>query len=151
MFDWYKFENFFDEILLVDSKSCNLTQRETYKEKGELKTKEINISVELIEVESPLDLIINNHNTEIVNYYPNNIFERIFKRRKNLKFDFDDSVFILSSDKTKSILDTDCKIYEIKEDNKIIIGKRTRLIGYQSGEKIYAYADPESYKTLIIK
>jgi len=73
------------------------------------------------------------------------------KRKKNLKFDFDDSVFILSSDKTKSILDTDCKIYEIKEDNKIIIGKRTRLIGYQSGEKIYAYADPESYKTLIIK
>lgn len=145
-----EYSEFFDDIIISNEKTFCLNYKETFKEGDVIKFKEINETLELIEVKSPLDLIIDNPNIESVDWYPKNIFSKLFKKREKIKFEGDENHFVMISEKTKSIFNTNCKTFEIKEDNKVIIGKRGRLIISKSEGKLFANIDFKNYKTILI-
>lgn len=144
--------NFFDEIIIADSNPFTISYVETYKESGEIKTKKKNELLELKEIDSILDLI-ENDNIKVLDYYPKTFFKKIFNIRGKceLKFDGDENNFVFMSEKTSKLFKTNCKTYNLNEDNKIIIGKRSRLIIYQKEGKTFTHLDKENFRTIIIK
>lgn len=151
MIDWNELNNFFDNVIVSDSNPFHLNYTETYKVGSNITSKEVNEIIELYEVKSPLELIINNKNIEQVNYYPKNIFQKLFKKRPEIKFDGDETNFILLSDNLKDIFKTNCLTYNLNEDNKVVIGKKGRLIIMEESGKIFANINDENYRTIIVK
>jgi hypothetical protein len=146
--DYYEF---FDNFIEVTSNPFELKYTETYKEGGEVKSKEHNQLIELKLVNSPIDLITHNSNVEVLDYYPKSIFEKIFKRKKsNLEFDSNHH-FVFMSNKTYEMLKPNCKVFNIDEDDKVVIGKKGTLITMAKDGKIWAYSDNSNYKTILLK
>lgn len=147
------FLKFFDNFIIADSNPFNLNYTETYKEGGEVKSKDIKETIQLTEVNSPIDLIINNSNKETLDYYPKSFFKKLFniKSKTTLGFEGGDEYFIFMSEKTSQIFKTNCKIYNLEEDDKVVIAKKSSIIIYQKKDKLFAYSDPLNYKTLLIR
>jgi hypothetical protein len=146
-------DNFFSDFLVVHSNPYELISFETLKENGTIKTKQHKQTIELIEVSSPIELILNNGNFQYIDYYPNSFLKKIFniKNDKEMNFTGNENNFVLMSKKTAEIFKTNCKVHLIEEDDKVIIGNRSLLITYQSGEKSYAWCDVNNFKTIIIR
>ena len=73
------FSDFFDNFIIADSNPFNINYTETYKENGKVVSKDVKQTIELVEVSSPVDLIINNSNIETVDYYPKTFLKKLFK------------------------------------------------------------------------
>jgi hypothetical protein len=147
------FSDFFDNFIIADSNPFNLNYTETYKENGKVVSKDVKQTIELVEVSSPVDLIINNSNIETVDYYPKTFLKKLFKikNKVNLSFESDDSYFVFLSDKTSQIFKTDCKRYNLEEDDKVIIVKKSSIIIYEENNKLFAYSDPSNFRTILIR
>lgn len=154
MIDTQDLTHLFSDFIIADSNPFNLTLTETFKEGGEVKSKEIKHRIDLIEVSSPTEVIFKNSNTEIIDYYPKTWFKKIFNI-KNLKelpnISLDENSFVFMSEKTSKIFKTESKVYNLEEDDKIIIGKRSLLIIFNKEGKTYAWSDPSNYKTILIR
>lgn len=152
MIDIENYSDFFDDYLTADSKSFSIINIEKYKEGGQIKSKETSQKVELVEVNSPIDLILNNQNFEVIDYYPKTIFKKLFGKKTKLEFDqIDRNSFIFASEKTSKLFSLNATTHILQEDDKIIIGKRTMLVTYQDGDKLYAWSEPSSYKTILLR
>lgn len=152
MIDIENYSDFFDDYLTADNKSFTIVNTEKYKESGELKSKETSQRVELIEVNSPIDLILDNQNFEVIDYYPKTIFKKLFGKKPKLELEqVDNNSFIFASETTSKLLSSNVKTHKLNEDNKIIIGKRTMLVTYQDGGKLYAWSEPSSYRTILLR
>ena len=151
MFNTEDFIEFFDDFVFADSNPFNLSYIETFKESEKIISKEIKKTIDLTEIESPIDLILNNNNFEIVDYYPKSILKRIFKKNKQLGFEGDENNFVFMSEKTSKIFKTNCKIYPLSEDDKVVIGKRSQLIIYQKENKLFGHVNQENIKTILIE
>jgi hypothetical protein len=147
------FSHLFSDFVIADSNPFKLSTQETYKEGGELKSKTNDINIDLAEVNSPIDLILTNNNFEIVEYYPNTFLKKLFRLKNSdgLKFDGTDNHFVFMSEKTSKIFKTNCKVYPLQEDNKVIIGRRSMIIIHQKDEKYFMWSDPSNYKTILIR
>mgnify|MGYP003342607466 CR=1 FL=1 len=145
--------NFFSDEISVDTNTYELVTTEKYKEAGQLKTKTDKKTLHLVEVQNPVELITSNGNFEYIDYYPKSFFKKIFNIRntKNMSFEGDENNFVLMSEKTSKIFKTNCKVYPLNEDDKVIIGQRSLLITNQSGEKLFAWCDKSNFKTLLIR
>lgn len=146
-------DNFFSDYLVVNSNPYELISVDTFKENGLIKTKQIKQTIDLVEVSSPIQLILNNQNFEYINYYPKSILKKLFniKNDKQMIFTGSENNFVLMSKKTSEIFKTNCKTHLIDEDDKVIIGNRCLLATYQSGEKEYAWCDTDNFKTILIR
>lgn len=147
------FSDFFDNFIIADSNPFNLNYTETYKENGKIVSKDVKQTIELTEVSSPIDLIINNSNIETVDYYPKTFLKKLFKikNKVNLSFESDDNYFVFLSDKTSQIFKTDCKRYNLEEDDKVIIVKKSSIIIYEENNKLFACSDPSNFRTILIR
>lgn len=153
MIDDSELYKYFDEIIEAKSNPFSISKKEVYKQNGEVKVKFINEDITLVEVQSFLDPILNNKQIEEVDYYPKTFFKKLFniKSKINLSFEGDSSHFVMMSNSTKKIFKTNCTVYNIEEDNKIIIGKRSRLIYQIKEEKILIDINRENFRTILIK
>ena len=153
MIDDSELYRYFDEIIEAKSNPFSISKKEVYKQNEEIKIKFINEDITLVEVQSFLDPILNNKHIEEVDYYPKTFFKKLFniKSKINLNFEGDSSDFVMMSNSTKKIFKTNCTVYNIEEDNKIIIGKRSRLIYQIKEEKIFIDINRENFRTILIK
>lgn len=153
MIDDSELYKYFDEIIEAKSNPFSISKKEVYKQNGEVKAKFINEDITLVEVQSFLDPILNNKQIEEVDYYPKTFFKKIFniKSKINLSFEGDSSHFVMMSNSTKKIFKTNCTVYNIEEDNKIIIGKRSRLIYQIKDDKIFINVDKDQFRTILIR
>lgn len=144
---------YFNDIIKADSNPFLLSSSQVFKQNGEVKTKFIREKIELTETKSIIDLIHNNKNIEEIDYYPKTFFKKIFniKSKVDLGFESDDDYFVLMSKKTQKIFPTNCPVYHINVDDKIIIGKRSRLVYQISEDKLFINIDENNYKTIILK
>ncbi len=153
MIDYSELSKYFDDIIEAQNNPFIISYSETYKEHGDVKTKYLKEEIHLEKVDSIISLIINNNNIEEIDYYPKKFFRRLLniKNQKNLRFDGNESNFVFMSEKTQKEFKTNCVIYPIEEDNKIIIGTRTRLIYQIKGDDIYINLDKSKFRTVILK
>lgn len=143
----------FSDFITVDKNPYDLELFETFKENGEIKSKTNKIKIDLQKVNSPVDLILNNCNFEIVDYYPKTLFKKIFNIKKSDKLQFigDENNFVFMSEKTSKIFKTNCKVYSLEEDDKVIIGTRTLLVIFKDKDTNYMWVDQSNYKTILIR
>jgi hypothetical protein len=152
MIDYSELSKYFDDIIEANSNPFFISWSETYKEGGELKTKYHKEEIRLEKVDSFIELIINNNNIEEIDYYPKTFFKKLFNiKDKHPQFDGDDSNFVLMSEKTQKEFKTNCVVYPLDEDNKVIVGKRTRLIYQIKDNDIYVNIDKSKFNTKILK
>jgi hypothetical protein len=55
------------------------------------------------------------------------------------------------SKSTKKIFKTNCQVYNIEEDNKVIIGKRSRIVYQIKDGKLFINVNKDNFKTILIK
>jgi hypothetical protein len=151
MINFEELNIFFDEIIESDNQIFQLDYKETFKENGEVKT---NIVIDRINLQ-PIENIYNLFETgeiEKINYYPKTFFKKLFniKRFKYFSIDGSESDFILCSEKTSKIIKTNCRVYNYPIENKIIFGKRGRLIYYKNRDKFFAKVDSKNFKIYLI-
>ena len=58
---------------------------------------------------------------------------------------------VFMSKKLESLFQRESKVYDLEEDNKIIIYQRAPVIIFEEGEKIWAWSSPENYRNILIK
>jgi hypothetical protein len=145
--------DYFDFVIKADSNPFKIYSEEKYKVEGEVKTKQTVETINLQKENSIIDVIINNKNIEEVNYYPKTFWKKLFgiKSKSDLSFNGDENHFIFMSKKTQSVFKTNCVVYNIDEDDKIVIGKRGRLVYYIESDQLYININQDNYKTIILK
>jgi hypothetical protein len=154
MINFEELNIFFNDIIKADSNPYFITTKEVIKEDGEIKTKYIKEEIILEEVDDIFDLILNNDSIEYIDYYPKTFFKKLFniKEKVNLSLNLDDSKFVLISDKTNKIVNINCNnIITIEDNDKIIIGDRSRLVYYEDNDKLFINIDKSKLKTIIIR
>lgn len=151
MLDFEELSKYYTDFIVVNSNPYKLITKQVYKKNGEI---EFITNEELIHLEeiNPKDLVLKSQEVEEIDYYPKSFFKRIFwkKNKIELVFDNPDEHFIFVSEKTKQIINTNCTIYNLKDDNKIILGQRGKLVYHISDDKIYSYTDCRSIEYSII-
>lgn len=145
--------NYYDDVLEANSNPFLISQRVIYKENDQVKSKFVNEELYLEEVNSFLDPILNNQNIEEVDYFPKTFFKKLFriKSKKELGFEGDSNYFVMMSKSTEKIFKTNCNVYYIEENNKVIIGKRSRIVYQLVNDKILVNVNKENFKTILIK
>ena len=151
MLDFEELSKYYTDFIVVNSNPYKLITKQVYKKNGEI---EFITNEELIHLEeiNPKDLVLKSQEVEEIDYYPKSFFKRIFwkKNKIELVFDNPDEHFIFVSEKTKQIINTNCTIYNLKDDNKIILGQRGKLVYHISDDKIYSYTDCRSIEYSVI-
>ena len=151
MLDFEELSKYYTDFIVVNSNPYKLITKQVYKKNGEI---EFITNEELIHLEeiNPKDLVLKSHEVEEIDYYPKSFFKRIFwkKNKIELVFDNPDEYFIFVSEKTKQIINTNCTIYNLEDDNKIILGQRGKLVYQISDDKIYSYTDCRSIEYSVI-
>lgn len=151
MFDYEDLEKYFDEIIKSDSVNFHLEFKKTYKENGLVKQRTFSEELELRPISNIQDLF-ETDDVEVIDFFPKNIFQKLFSfRKKPLYHTGESNQFLLMSEKTQKVFKTNCVVYELLEDNKVIIGTRSRLIYHIDGDKFWAYTDSNKFKTILIK
>jgi hypothetical protein len=153
MFDTSELYLYYDNVIQADSNPFLISERVIYKENGEVKSKFINEEISLEEVNSFLQLILNNTQIEEVDFYPKTFFKKLFniKSKKEIGFEGDSNFFVMMSKSTKKIFKTNCQVYNIEEDNKVIIGKRSRIVYQIKDGKLFINVNKDNFKTILIK
>jgi len=145
--------DYFDFVIKADSNPFKIYSEEKYKVEGEIKTKQTVETINLQKENSIIDAIINNKNIEEVDYYPKTFWKKLFgiKSKSNLSFTGDENHFVFMSKKTQKIFKTNCTVYEIDKDDKVVICKRDRLVYYIESDQLYVNINQDNYKTIILK
>lgn len=142
---------FFDEIIESNSETFQLDYKETFKEDGEIKNK---IVIERIKLEPIQNIyqLFETKNIEVLDYYPKTFVKKLFniKSFKHFTIEGDESNFVICSENTSKIIKTNCKIHNYLIDNKIVFGKRGRLIFHRKDDMFYAKADSKNFKIYLI-
>lgn len=142
MLDFEELSKYYTDFIIADSNPYKLVTSQTFKVNGEINSINNEDIIHLEEI-NPKDLALKSHYIEEIEYYPKSFFKKIFWKKPKIELVFDnpDDHFIFVSDKTKSIINTNCNTYNLEDDNRIILGERGRLIYYISNNKIYSYTD----------
>lgn len=153
MIDETKLYLYFDDVIEANSNPFLISQRVTYKEDGKVKSKFINEEIQLEKADSITDPILNNQNVEEVDYYPKTFLKRLFKinSKKELLFEGGSDHFVMMSKSTEKIYKTNCPVYHIEEDDKVIIGKRSRIIYQLLDGNLFLNVDKNNFKTILIR
>jgi hypothetical protein len=143
--------DYFDLVIKADSNPFKIYSEEKYKVDGEVKTKKTVETVNLQKENSIIDAILNSKNIQEVDYYPKNFWKKLFGVKSDFSFTHDENNFVFMSKKTQGIFKPNCIVYNIDEDDKIIIGKRGRLVYYIENDQLYININRDNYKTIILK
>lgn len=146
MLDFEDLSIYYTDFIKADSNPYKLVTVQTYKNNGELKSK---IEQKLISLEEidPKYLVLKANKIEEIDYYPKSLFKKIFRKKNKVNINVDkvEEYFILTSNKTSKIINTNCTVYDsLKVDNKFFLVKRGKLIYLMEDNKIYSFTDGET-------
>lgn len=158
-----KIFEYFVEVVEANDNPYTLVSHQTFKENEQLKTV---VNKRLIK------LYLSSHNTffsdlyfllkksnqsEVVDFYPKNIFQKIFKK-KNLNSllnieSLEDCNYLITSPKISKLIKTNCEvIIENDLDNEIIIGNKNSTLYLRKIDDEFEFSvDFEDFKIYQIK
>lgn len=152
MLDFEELSKYYTDFISANTNPYQLVSKQVFKKNGEIKSITEQKLIKLEEI-NPKDLILKSSNKEEIEYYPKSFFKKIFGKKVKIDINIEknEEYFIITSIKTKKIVNTNCVIYDsLEEDNKIILVKRGKLIYHILEDKIYSFTDSESIEYNII-
>ena len=139
---------FFDEIFITETNPHIITYSNVFKLDGEVKhtsnTENVKLSkLDLIDGEylkSIINQIILKSENKVIEFYPKGIFKFIKSNKIKNVYPFIKNLsannFLITSKNLKESIKSDCPIYDIINDNIIIIGERSRIIIRESKDEV---------------
>lgn len=152
---------YFSDILFVDNNPHTIITYQVFKENGEVKKVSHREQVSLISsnrenIKRDVSLLVSNNSEKIeIDFFPKNIFKKIFKRKnKQLELELSklsENEYLLVNSNTPT-LKTNCKVEYLNniDNNTIVIGKKNSSIFIRTidDSNFEFYINPKDFKVI---